>query len=113
MCKKFFMRESEIEKHLTWVVARMGGITFKFKSPMQRGVADRIVCLPNGETWFIELKTNGGRLAPLQKVFATDMDRLRQRYACLWSIEQVEEWASHLDPTKKKRLTSSSSATAP
>ena len=87
------MSESEVEKHLAWVVARMGGVTYKFKSPTQRGVADRIVCLPNGETWFVELKTKGGRLAPLQKLFAADMTRLGQRYACLWSIEQVEQWA--------------------
>ena len=87
------MRESEVEKHLVWVVARMGGFAYKFKSPTQRGVADRIVCLPSGETWFIELKTKGGRLAPLQKLFASEMKHLNQRYACLWTIEQVEEWA--------------------
>jgi len=87
------MLEREIEAYLVWKVASMGGKTFKFKSPTQRGVADRIVCLPNGETWFVELKTKGGRLAPLQKLFAADMTRLGQRYACLWSIEQVEQWA--------------------
>jgi len=88
-----FMRESEVEKHLTWVVARLGGTTYKFKSPTQRGVADRIVCLPSGETWFVEVKTKGGRLAPLQKFFAAEMTRYSQKYACLWTIEQVEEWA--------------------
>ena len=91
------MRESEIEKHLTWVVARLGGTTYKFKSPTQRGVADRIVCLPNGETWFIEVKTKGGRLAPLQKFFASEMVRYNQKYACLWTIEQVEQWQKNRD----------------
>jgi hypothetical protein len=73
----------------------MGGVAYKFKSTNHRGVSDRVVCLPNGQTWFIELKTKGGRLAPLQKVFAQEMERLRQRYACLWTKEQVDQWATN------------------
>ena len=98
------MRESEIERYFVWTVQWLGGVTYKFKSPTQRGVADRIACMPGGDTWFVELKTKGGRLAPLQKLFAADMERLGQRYACLWSTEGVDEWASHYDHTKKKPL---------
>ena len=90
------MRESEIERYLVWHIARLHGAAYKFKSPSQRGVADRIVCLPNGDTWFIELKAPKGRLAPLQKMFAADMERLNQRYACLWSKEMVDAWISAL-----------------
>jgi hypothetical protein len=85
------MRESEIERHFVWTVERMGGITYKFTSPGRKGVADRIACLPDGSTWFVELKTKGGRLSPLQKMFAADMAALNQRYACLWTKEQVDE----------------------
>ncbi len=87
------MRESEIERHLVWHVARMGGVAYKFKSVNHRGVSDRIVCLPDGQTWFVELKTKGGRLAPLQKLFAQEMERMGQRYACLWTKDQVDMWA--------------------
>ena len=87
------MRESEIERHLVWHVNRLGGVAYKFKSVNHRGVADRVVCLPGGQTWFVELKTKGGRLSPLQKLFAQDMERLGQRYACLWTKEQVDAWA--------------------
>jgi len=90
------MRENEIERHLVWHVVRMGGVAYKFKSTNHRGVADRVVCLPNGQTWFIELKTKGGRLAPLQKVFAQDMERLGQRYACLWTKECVDQWVKEI-----------------
>jgi len=41
------------------------------------------------------LKTKGGRLAPLQKVFAQEMERLGQRYVCLWTKEQVDQWATN------------------
>ena len=64
------MIETEIEAHLVWTVAVMGGGTYKFKSITNRGVADRIVCLPNGKTWFIEVKTETGKISSLQKVFA-------------------------------------------
>jgi hypothetical protein len=105
------MRESEIERYFVWAVQSLGGVTYKFRSPTQRGVADRIACMPNGETWFVELKVKGGRLAPLQELFAMDMRRLGQRYVCLWSTEGVDEWASHYDPTKKKPPISCLSAT--
>ena len=85
------MKESDIERHLVWHVERAGGRAYKFTSPSQRGVADRIVCLPGGDVWFVELKAPRGRLSPLQKMFADEMARLGQQYACLWSKEQIEE----------------------
>ena len=63
------MRESTIEKHLVAKVKAMGGMAYKFTSPAHRGVADRVVCLPDGSTWFVELKAPGGRLSELQKIF--------------------------------------------
>lgn len=87
------MRESEIERYFVWAVERMGGRTFKFHSPNQRGVSDRIACLPDGSTWFVELKTKGGRLSDLQRLFAREMTRLNQNYACMWTTEQIDEWA--------------------
>ena len=84
--------EKHIEAYLVKRVKEMGGIAYKFTSPAHRGVADRVVCLPDGVVWFIELKARGGRLSPLQKVFADDMARLRQKYVCLWSREHVDEW---------------------
>jgi hypothetical protein len=86
------MKESTIEKHLVTQVKALGGMAYKFTSPAHRGVADRVVCLPDGQTWFVELKAPGGRLSELQKIFAEDMARMNQRYACLWSKEHVEEW---------------------
>lgn len=90
------MREKEIETYFDWAVQRIGGRTWKFTSPGRKGVADRIACLPDGQTWFVELKTKGGRLSELQKLFEMDMMLLRQNYACLWTKEQVDEWAKRI-----------------
>lgn len=88
------MRESEIEKYFVRRVRELGGVAYKFTSPSHRGVSDRIVCLPGGVTWFVELKTKGGRVSPLQDVFRREVLSLGQRYALLASKDAVDEWAN-------------------
>ena len=93
-------KESDVENLLVWHVERMGGKAYKFESPSHRGVADRVVCLPDGATWFIELKRpKGGRLSPLQQIFAGEMLMLQQKYACLWTKEAVDAWAERVSGT--------------
>lgn len=86
------MLEKQVEAHLVKKVKTLGGVAYKFTSPAHRGVADRVVCLPGGVVWFIELKAPDGRLSPLQKVFADEMTRLNQNYCVLWSKEDVDTW---------------------
>jgi len=88
--------ERQIEAYLVKRVKALGGVAYKFVSPANRGVSDRVVCLPDGSTWFVELKAPGGRLSPLQKHFQSEMGRMRQKYACLWSKEHVDEWLKHI-----------------
>ena len=90
------MKEKIVENHFVWAVERAGGKTYKFTSPGRKGVADRIACLPDGSTWFVELKTKGGRLSVLQKMFMSDMTLLNQNYACLWTTEQIDEFIKTL-----------------
>ena len=84
--------EKQIEAYLVKKVKALGGVAYKFTSPAHRGVADRVVCLPTGAVWFIELKAPDGRLSPLQKIFADEMTRLKQNYCVLWSKEDVDTW---------------------
>lgn len=92
--------EKEIENLLVWSVEKIGGRAYKFSSPSQRGVSDRIVCLPNGQTWFVEVKRpKGGRLAPLQKFFADEMALLNQNYVCIWTEEQVDAFIARVSGT--------------
>ena len=90
------MKESTIEKYLVAQVKALGGMAYKFTSPAHRGVADRVVCLPDGSTWFVELKAPNGRLSELQKIFQSDMARMNQKYACLWSKDHVDEWLKEI-----------------
>ena len=61
------MKENEIERILANEVKRLGGRAYKWVSPGNDGVPDRIVILPNMMPIFVELKTDTGRLSPLQK----------------------------------------------
>ena len=61
------MRESQIETRLVQGVKAKGGMCMKFISPGLPGVPDRIVITPTGRICFVELKTEIGRLASIQK----------------------------------------------
>ena len=86
------LKEVDVERHLVRLVEKVGGKAYKFVSPGRAGVADRLVVLPGGRVWFVELKVTGGRMSALQLVFAEDMATLGQNYIVLWSKEDVNDW---------------------
>lgn len=88
------MKESKIEHFFKRQVEFLGGVTYKFRSPTNRGVVDRVACLPNGKVWFVELKNENGVLSALQQKHARVLVSLNQNYACLNSIEAVENWVN-------------------
>lgn len=60
------MRENVIEAYLRDRVKEIGGKAYKFVSPGNNGVPDRLVCLPGGRVVFVELKAPGKTPTPLQ-----------------------------------------------
>jgi len=61
------MLESEVEKKLCKKVKEeLHGRAFKFVSPGQNGVPDRIVLVPMGRIYFVETKAPGKKLRKLQ-----------------------------------------------
>lgn len=84
------MLEKQIESYLVKRVKEIGGVAYKFTSPANRGVSDRIVVLPDGGVVFVELKSPTGKLSALQELFALDMQRLGQNYIVLKTREEVD-----------------------
>lgn len=60
------MRERDIETYLRDQVRLGGGRAFKWVSPGNNGVPDRIVLLPGGRIAFVELKAPGKKPTALQ-----------------------------------------------
>ena len=77
------MVESQLEARLVQGVKALGGIAYKFVSPGNRGVPDRLVVLPGGRLLFAELKADGGRLSRLQ---AYQLESLRRLGAEVWTV---------------------------
>lgn len=92
------MRESEIEARLVKLVRARGGLCYKFVSPGNGGVPDRIVVTPSGRTIFVELKLRTGRLSALQR---RQIQALRLRGAdarVLYGLEQTEAFVQEVMP---------------
>ncbi len=61
------MREKVIEAYLRDEVKKMGGRAYKFVSPGNDGVPDRLVLLPDKKIVFVETKAPGKTSTTLQK----------------------------------------------
>ncbi len=68
------MREKDIEQFLIEECHAAGILCYKFTSPNQRGVPDRLLIHDSG-VYFVELKTLTGRLSKLQE---RTIERFRQ-----------------------------------
>ena len=91
------MRERDIEKWLRRQVESLGGLAFKFTSPGNDGVPDRLAVLPGGLIYFVELKTDRGRLSPLQ---VWQQDRRRQLGVNVAVIRGMEEAAEFIEEVR-------------
>lgn len=83
------MRERDIEKYFAKKVKEAGGKSYKFTSPGHAGVPDRIVLLP-GRILFAEIKTEGGKLSPLQTIVHAEMRALGASVFVIWSKADVD-----------------------
>ena len=86
------MKEREVEKMLVDGIRKLGGRAFKWVSPGNDGVPDRIVVLPGLPAIFVELKTITGRLTSLQRVHLKRLKDLGQTVMVLYGEKEVTEF---------------------
>ena len=86
------MTEKAVEARLVSGIRALGGIAYKFTSPGNVGVPDRVVILPGGEVWFVELKTETGRLSTMQEHQIKRMINIGARVAVLHGSEDVKRF---------------------
>jgi hypothetical protein len=90
------MRERDIEKKMLNAVRKMGGEAFKWVSPGNDGVPDRIVMLPGGRLIFVELKADRGRLSPVQKIQIRRIQKLGQDVEVVQGMDGLEEFLERI-----------------
>ena len=83
--------EKSIEKSLGRYAESKGCLWWKFTSPMNRSVPDRVVVTPNGVVAFLELKRPGKDLTPGQ---AEKAQNLRDHKALV-------DWADNVEKGKR------------
>lgn len=68
--------EKTTERYLSREVKARGGQSYKWVSPGCSGVPDRIVILPGGKIFFVELKSEGKTSTKLQQKRQTELRAL-------------------------------------
>lgn len=91
------MKESEIEAKLVQGVKALGGKAYKFVSPGNVGVPDRIIVMPDGLLLFVELKTETGRLSKMQERQIAELNQRNIPVQVLYGLEQVNGFLQQLE----------------
>lgn len=82
--------ERSIEQRLVKKVKQIGGKAYKFISPGNKGVPDRVVIFPSGKIVFTELKRKDGKLAAMQNKQKKDLEKLNQTVRTVYSKSEVD-----------------------
>ena len=88
------MLEKELEKKLRDKVKKLGGKAYKFVSPGNAGVMDRIVLMPGGIIYFVEMKRPGGKLSKLQIVQKRTIEKLGFNVLIISSEQELNDFIS-------------------
>lgn len=86
------MRENVIEGYLRDKVKAIGGRAYKFISPGNSGVPDRLVLIPGGRCIFVELKAPGKEPTPIQLMQHKKIRALGFIVLVIDSKEKVDEF---------------------
>lgn len=85
-------KESSHEEKLRKGIKKLGGLCIKFFCPTFTGLPDRIVLMPGGRNWFIEMKATGKKPKPRQEFVHRQLRKLGFTVLVLDSDEKVKEF---------------------
>lgn len=84
------IRESTIENALKKRIKNLGGWGIKLLPYVVNGLPDRLVLLPGGRLYFVELKAPGKKPRPTQVVVINKLKKLGFTVLVIDSVETIE-----------------------
>ena len=81
------MLERDLQRKISRKLKSLGWMCYKFSSPGHNGVPD-LICIKDGKTLFLEVKTPTGRLSKLQ---AHTHSLMRDHGANVYVVKTVED----------------------
>ena len=83
--------ESALERHFRDSVRKLGGTAIKLL-PSVKGLPDRLVVMPGGRVYFVELKAKTGVVSAIQKLWHDRLRGLGCNVAVLYDKDDVALW---------------------
>ena len=84
--------ETPVERALVAAVSARGGLAIKL-APTMRGLPDRLVLLPNGETRLVELKAPGEQPRESQRMVHRYLEAMGHPVTTIDTTESARRWA--------------------
>ena len=94
------MLEKELERKFVNILRKRGCIVYKFVSPGNAGVPDRLVVTPKGTVHFAELKQKGKLLRPLQVMQAKRLAKNNVKVHLVDSLEAIQTFIGEVMPNE-------------
>ena len=94
--KMIYHSESQLERKFCDKIKHLGGLPLKFVSPGRAGVPDRIVLMPHGKIYFVEMKSSAGQTSIIQEYVFKKFSELGFKVHIINSVESLENFLSKI-----------------
>ena len=83
--------EAQLEAFFRKRIRLVGGYTIKL-APTEKGIPDRLVIMPGGRMFLVELKTIRGTLSPAQKHWHAKIEAMGGTVVTLAGKDEIVTW---------------------
>lgn len=90
-------QEKWLEPKLVQEITNRNGLCLKFESPGNRGVQDRLIFMPGGRLYIVELKSQGKELRKLQEWWQRRFQGLGFNARKVDSEEELNKLLKYID----------------
>lgn len=94
--------EKQVESRLNFEVKKLNGISIKLLPFHYAGLPDRIILLPMGVLYFVEVKKpKGGKVSPVQKYVHEQFLKIGFKVRIICNYDQINELINEYKNTQK------------